>query len=112
MAAQARDLDFHAGFHLGDETNQYIDLIVTRQSNEHLCIRQSSLVEGANTEGIASDHLGVYDFLQLQTALRVLLDNDNFISLSNETSGNQRGSLAAAGNQDAHGSSGVGAVSI
>src|SRR5262249_35964589 len=102
MSPEPCDLNLHLGIYLSNQTDEYVDVVYTRQRDQHFSVPQTGLLEGAHAGCAAPNDSGIEDLLQLQAALRVLLNNHDFVSFSNQPGSYQSGYLPPTCNQDAH----------
>jgi hypothetical protein len=77
-------------------------VVNTGQRDQHLSIAQAGFLEGTHTGGATSNDPGIENLFQLDAALRVFLNDNNFISFSGQPGSYQSGHLAPTCNQDTH----------
>ena len=102
VRADAGDFDLDVRVRLGDQAGEQIDLVGVGDGDEHLRVSEAGLLQSANAGGATVDNFGVELLLELRAALGVLVDDGDLVALSNEAGCDERGALAAPGNQDAH----------
>ena len=104
MGTDASDLDLRPRVRLGDHAGEQVDFVGVRLRDEHFRVGETSLLQRADAASAALDDLGVEMPFEFLTALSVLLDDGDLIAFSNQARGDEGGTLAPSGKENAHAS--------